>query len=105
MANADSCVPTMEVPCFWITTSLESTTLLYTSNTGKGDTGRLASLASHHLWQFGPNKHNGQRHCGTWAEKSRISSQLGPFWLAIETSLGTDARVIPRVDKPAALLI
>ena len=47
MANAGSCMSTMEMPCFWITTSPESSTLLYTLNTGKGHTGRLASPTSH----------------------------------------------------------
>jgi len=49
MAIAGSCVSTMEKPCLWITTSSESATSLFTQNTGKGHTGRLASVASPHL--------------------------------------------------------
>jgi len=103
MANAGSCVPMMEIPCFSITTSPESPTLLYTSNTRKGHTGRLASFAPLHRGQFSLNRH-GRRHCGTWAEQPRLSSQLAPRGSEIGTSLGTDARVIPTVDKTAALV-
>jgi hypothetical protein len=46
MDIAGSCVSTMEMPCFSITTSLESSALLYTRDAGKRDDGRLASLAS-----------------------------------------------------------
>jgi len=46
MAKAGSRVPTMEKPCFSVTTSLESATFLYNPNTRKGQTGRLASLTS-----------------------------------------------------------
>ena len=48
MAKAGSCVPTVEIPRFWVTMSPESATLLYTPNTHNGHTGRLASLASPH---------------------------------------------------------
>jgi hypothetical protein len=54
MAIAGSCVSTMENPCFSITTSPESPTLLYTQNTHEGHTGLLASLASHHYGHYGP---------------------------------------------------
>jgi hypothetical protein len=47
MAIAGSCLSTMEKPRFCITTSPESATLLYTQNTGKEHTGRLAGLTSH----------------------------------------------------------
>jgi len=100
MANAGSCVSTMEIPCFGSPRRLNLR--LYISNTRKGHSGRLASLASHHC--FAPNRH-GQRHCGTWAEKSRMSSLLVALWLEIGRSPGIDARVIPRVDSSAALVI
>ena len=47
MAIAGSCVSTMEKRCPWITTSPKSATFLYTQNTRKRHTGRLATLASH----------------------------------------------------------
>ena len=75
MAIAGSCVSTMEKPRFWITTSTESATLLYTQNTRKGHTGRLASLASHHLGVYDPIIRRGRRRCGTRAGESRMSTQ------------------------------
>jgi hypothetical protein len=71
MAIAGSCVSKMENPCSWITTSLESATFLYTQNTRKGHTERLASPASHHSGQHGFIRH-GRRCCITWAEQSRM---------------------------------
>jgi hypothetical protein len=67
MAIAGSCVPTMEIPRSWITTSPESATLLYTRNAPKRHTGRLASLASHHQGEYDLIGHGqvGQRHCST----------------------------------------
>ena len=47
MAIAGPGVSTMENPCPWITASPESKTLLYTSNTRKGHTARLAGLATY----------------------------------------------------------
>jgi hypothetical protein len=52
MAITGSCVSTMEKPYFRITTSPESPTCLYILNTHKGQTGRLASLASHRCGQY-----------------------------------------------------
>ncbi len=74
MTIAGSCVSTMEKPCLWITTSPESATLLYTGNTCKGHTGRLASLASPHLGGYDLIIRRGRRHCGTWADQSHMSS-------------------------------
>ena len=47
MAIAGSHVSMMEKPCSWFTTPSELATFLYTRNTRKGRTGRLACLASH----------------------------------------------------------
>jgi hypothetical protein len=104
MAIAGSCVSTMEKPCFSITASPESATLLYIQNTRKGHTGRLASLASHHSGQYGLIIRHGQPHRSTWAEQSRMSSLPLEPGLAIGRSLGTDARAIPGVDTSAAHL-
>ncbi len=75
MAIAGSCVPTMEMPYFSITTSSECATLVYTCNIRKGHPGCLATRASH---RYGPRnglrviiKH-GQHHWSTWAEQSRM---------------------------------
>ena len=53
MAIAGSCVPTMEKPCFSITTSPETAPFLYTQSTRKRHTGHLASFASHHQGHYG----------------------------------------------------
>ncbi len=74
MAIADSCVSTMEKRRLWITKSSESATSLYSQNTGKGHTGRLASLASTHPGGHIRKIRRGRHHCGTWAEQSRMSS-------------------------------
>jgi hypothetical protein len=66
MAIAGSCMSTMEKNCFRITTSPESATFLYTRNTRKGHTGRLASLTSHRRGHLhGLVIGNGQPYCGT----------------------------------------
>ena len=71
MAIAGSCVSTTEKPCFWITTSPESATVLYGRYTRKGQIGRLATLASRRWRLYGLIRH-GQRHCRTRAESSRL---------------------------------
>ncbi len=65
MAIAGSCVSTMEKAYFWITMSTESATSLYSQNTRKRHTGRLASLASPHPGQYDLNIRRGQHHCST----------------------------------------
>ncbi len=74
METAGSCVSTMEKPNFWIITSPETATLLFTQNTRKVHIERLAGLASHYSWQDGLIIRHGQRHYGTWAEQPRMSS-------------------------------
>ncbi len=79
MAIAGSCVSTMEKRHLQITTSLESAASLYTQNTRKEHTGRLASLASPHFGGHVLNIGHGRHHCGTWADQSRMLSRpLGP---------------------------
>jgi hypothetical protein len=105
MAIAGSCVSTMEKPCSWIAMPPESATCLHTQNPRKGHTGHLASLTSHRCGQYGLLIRHGQRHCSTWAERSRMSSlPLGPCGLATGKSLGCDAGAIPGLDRSAALL-
>ena len=70
MANTGSCMSAMEMPCFWIATSPESPTLLYTQNTGKGHIGRLANLASRRWGRYNPIIGHEQRCCGSWEEQS-----------------------------------
>src|SRR6266852_380356 len=96
----------MAMPRFWITTSSQSPTLLYTRSTHKGQTGRLASLAPHRLgWAPYDLFTHTQRHCSTWAEQSRIRSlPFTTFGLENGTSLGRYAGAIPGVDKAAALV-
>ncbi len=65
MAIAGSCLSTMEKPRLWITTSFESATFLYTRNTRKGHTGRLACLASPYLGGYVLVIMHGQHHCNT----------------------------------------
>ena len=106
MAIAGSCVPTMEKPCLCITASLGSATLVYTQNTRKGHTGRLASLASHRSGRYRLITSHGQHHRSTGAEQSCMSSlPLGSCGSAIGRSLGTDACVIPRVDRIVSLVV
>ena len=105
MAIAGSCVSTMEMPCLWITTSPGSATFLYTGNTRKRHTGRLASLASRHQGPYDLIIRHRRHHCGTWAEQSRMSSQpFGPCGMAIGERLVSDAGVIPGADTVGALL-
>jgi hypothetical protein len=52
MAIVCQCVSTTEKSCFSITASLESAIVLYTQNTRKGYTGRMASLGSPRKWQY-----------------------------------------------------
>src|SRR6266852_8962983 len=104
MAIVGSCVSTVEKRSVWITTSPEFAALLFTRNTRKGHTGRLASLAAHRWGQYGLVIRHGQHHCSTWATQSRSSRQpLEPCGLAIGTSLGRDAGAISGVDRNDAL--
>ena len=106
MASPRSCVSKVEKRCSSIVKSPESTSLLYTKNTHKGYTGRLASLTSPRwawVWYDLNNRH-GQHHCSTWAEQSCTSSRpRGPCGLAIGKSLGCDAGPIPTVDTSVPL--
>jgi hypothetical protein len=105
MAIAGPCVSTMEKPRSWINTSPETATLLFTRNTRKEHTGRLANLASHHSGLYALNIGHGQHNRSTWAEQSRMSSRpRGPCGSAMAKSLGCDAGAIPEADRAAALL-
>src|SRR6266436_607417 len=105
MAIIGSCVPKMEKPCLWIAASLEPATSLYTQDTRKGRTKRLAGLASPHSGDYHLIIRRGRHCCSTRPEQSRMSSHPpGPCGSGIGKSVGGDAGAIPGADISGAHL-